>query len=51
MAAAGLVAPELEITDSTFAITVPNVMTQFLYRDPSALPAPPTGPSFRRDGT
>jgi len=45
MAAAGLVAPELEITDSTFAITVPNVMTQFLYRDPSTLPPPPAGPS------
>lgn len=44
-AAAGLVAPEMEITDATLAITVPNVLTQFLYRDPAALPAPPTGPS------
>ncbi len=45
MAAAGLVAPELEITDSNFAITVPNVMTQLLYRDPAALPVPSTGAS------
>ncbi len=45
MAAAGLVAPELQITDAIYAITVPNVLTQFLYRDIATLPAPPSGPS------
>lgn len=45
MAAAGLVAPELQITDAIYAITVPNVLTQLLYRDVAALPAPPAGPS------
>ncbi len=45
MAAAGLVAPELQITDAIYAITVPNVLTQFLYRDVATLPAPPAGPS------
>lgn len=45
VAAAGLVAPEMEITDSMFAMLVPNVFSEFLYRDPATLPAPPTGPS------
>jgi uncharacterized protein (DUF1800 family) len=46
MAAAGLVAPELEITDSYYALTVPNEMVRFMYRDLSDLrnyTPPPTG--------
>ncbi len=40
MAAAGLVAPELQITDATLAIGFPNAVAQFLYR-----PLPTTGPT------
>lgn len=45
LAAAGLVAPEMEITDSTFAMNLPNEVTYYLYRDVAALPAPPSGAS------
>lgn len=43
MAAAGLVAPELEITDSNFAITMPNVLVEIMYRDRAILKEPPSG--------
>ena len=45
MAAAGLVAPEMAITDSNYAIRVPNEMVNFMYRNPASLIEPPTGPS------
>ena len=45
VAAAGLVAPELEITDGSFSISIPNTFVDFLYRDNAKLPAPPSGPS------
>jgi uncharacterized protein (DUF1800 family) len=37
-AAAGLVAPELQITDSLFSLQVPNQMAQLMYRDTSTFP-------------
>ena len=43
LAAAGLVAPELEINDSFYAIQVPNQLTSLMYRNPASLPAPSTG--------
>jgi len=44
LAAAGLVAPELEITDASFGITVPNLLIRdLLFRDVTTLPAPPSG--------
>ncbi len=45
MAAAGLVAPELEITDGSYSISIPNTFVDFLYRDVTKLPAPASGPS------
>jgi uncharacterized protein (DUF1800 family) len=45
MAAAGLVAPELEITDSNYAIQVPNQLVDLMYRNPAILKEPPSGPS------
>jgi len=45
MAAAGLVAPELQIIESNYAVAVPNVMVTYMYRNPAALTEPPTGPS------
>ncbi|MBI5693052.1 MAG: DUF1800 family protein [Verrucomicrobia bacterium] len=45
VAAAGLVAPELEITDGSYSISIPNTLVDFLYRDVTTLPAPPSGPS------
>ncbi len=45
MAAAGLVAPEMEITDAYFAMSVPFAMVNLMHRDPSRLPAPSVGPS------
>jgi uncharacterized protein (DUF1800 family) len=45
MAAAGLVAPEMELTDATFGLTVPGTFVDFLYRDPATLPEPAVGPS------
>ena len=45
MAAAGLVAPELEITDGSYSISIPNTFVDFLYRNTASLPAPPSGPS------
>ena len=45
MATAGLVAPELEITDSNFGMQTPNFLTYLLYRN-GAVPIPPaSGPS------
>jgi uncharacterized protein (DUF1800 family) len=43
MAAAGLVAPELEITDSNYAIQVPNQLVDLMYRNPAILKEPPAG--------
>ncbi|MDO8541342.1 MAG: DUF1800 family protein [Opitutaceae bacterium] len=40
LAAAGMVAPELQITDATSAIGFPNAVTQLFYR-----PLPTTGPT------
>jgi hypothetical protein len=45
MAAAGLVAPELQITDSYFSLQMPNQMTALMFRDVSTLPQTFTGPS------
>jgi hypothetical protein len=45
MAAAGLVAPELEITDSNFSIQVPNQLVELMYRNRAILKEPPSGPS------
>jgi len=45
MAAAGLVAPELEITDSNYAIQVPNQLVDLMYRNRAILKEPPSGPS------
>jgi uncharacterized protein (DUF1800 family) len=45
IAAAGLVAPELQITDSLMSIAVPNALNHFLTRHVAALPAPPSGAS------
>jgi len=44
LAAAGLVTPELEITDGNYSISIPNTFVEFIYR-PNSLPAPPSGPS------
>ena len=45
MSAAGLVSPELEIVDSVSAIQVPNNISNYLVRDVSGLPLPPSGVS------
>jgi len=45
MAAAGLVSPELEIVDSLYALSFPNVFATQLYRDVSTLPVPISGAS------
>jgi len=45
MAAAGLVAPELELTDSNYAIQMPTFLARALYRIGAELPQPSTGPS------
>lgn len=45
MAAAGLVAPELEITDSNYSIQVPNQLVDLMYRNRANLKEPPSGPS------
>ena len=39
---AGLVAPEMQISDSTTELTVPNLLTSFIYKTP---PYDPTAPS------
>ncbi len=44
LAAAGLVAPELEITDGNYSVSIPNTFVEFIYR-PVPLPEPPGGPS------
>ena len=43
MAAAGLVAPELQIIDSNYSIVVPNQFANLLFRDVTTLPQPPSG--------
>ena len=48
MAAAGLVAPELEITDSNFSIQTPNRLMDFMYRNFSALPQPASAVALAR---
>lgn len=45
LAAAGLVAPELEITDASYAILVPRELSSYIFRDPTTLQGPPSGPS------
>lgn len=45
MAAAGLVAPELEIVPSHLAISIPNNLTRYLYRTTASFPQPSTGAS------
>jgi hypothetical protein len=47
LAAAGLVAPELQIVDSYYSATVPNELTSYIFRQPGVPPAPlpPTGAS------
>ena len=45
LAAAGLVAPELQITDTISAIQAPNLILGYILRDVSKLPTPPPGPS------
>lgn len=45
LAAAGLVAPEMQITDSLNSLSVPQALNYFLTRDVATLPAPPTGAS------
>ena len=45
MAAAGLVAPEMQITDEEYTLTVPNFMASFMYRLPSSLPVDAPTPS------
>ncbi len=43
MAAAGLVSPEMELADSSFAILMPRVLQAYIYRDASTLPPPASG--------
>ena len=43
--AAGLVAPEMQITDSLYAMRIPTNLFQFITRDVSTLVPPPTGAS------
>ncbi|MBL9190291.1 MAG: DUF1800 family protein [Opitutaceae bacterium] len=43
MAAAGLVAPELEIVDSVYSLQVPNELLNYMYRNIGSLPQPPSG--------
>jgi uncharacterized protein (DUF1800 family) len=45
LAAGGLVAPELEITDGNFAISIPNTFTDYIYRTAPPPVALPSGPS------
>jgi hypothetical protein len=47
LAAAGLVAPELEIIDSYYAVVLPSVLMGYVSRDPATFPAPPAGGSPR----
>ncbi len=43
MAAAGLVAPELEITDSNYGMQTPNFLTYLIYRNGTTPIPPPAG--------
>jgi uncharacterized protein (DUF1800 family) len=47
LAAAGLVAPEMQIVDSYYSLNVPNQLTGLMYRTPGTglLPMPPSGAS------
>jgi uncharacterized protein (DUF1800 family) len=45
LAAAGLVAPELQITDTIAVIQTPNLILDFMMRDVSKYQQPPSGPS------
>ena len=45
LAAAGLVAPELQIADTIAVIQAPNVILDFMLRDVGRFSQPPTGPS------
>jgi uncharacterized protein (DUF1800 family) len=45
VASAGLVAPEMEITDASFALTVPNILIGYIYRNMASFPVPASGPN------
>jgi hypothetical protein len=45
IAAAGLVAPEMQLVDSYFAVRLPTNLFTYFTRDVSTLPAPPSGAS------
>jgi uncharacterized protein (DUF1800 family) len=45
LTAAGLVAPEMQINDSYYAIKLPSNLFSYFTRDVSTLPAPPSGAS------
>ncbi len=45
LAAAGLVSPEMELVDSSNAMWLPRTLQSYLYRDPSTMPQPASGPS------
>jgi uncharacterized protein (DUF1800 family) len=45
LAAAGLVAPELQMIDTNYAILIPDVIMDFMYRDVTSLVPPATGAS------
>ena len=45
LAAAGLVSPEMELVDSSNAMWLPRTLQGYLYRDPSTMPQPASGPS------
>jgi uncharacterized protein (DUF1800 family) len=50
LAEAGLVAPEMQITDATLAIRTPNYLTRLIYlQPPDETTAPKPSPYFRHD--
>jgi uncharacterized protein (DUF1800 family) len=48
LADAGLVAPEMQITDSSLGIKTPNILTEFLYLVPPDISTAPTPSPFLR---
>lgn len=49
LADSGLVAPELQIVDSTYAIKAPNQLVSFIYKEPPIVANPPTPSPFLRN--
>ena len=49
LADSGLVAPELQIVDSTFAIKAPNQIVSFIYKEPPVVANPPSPSPFLRN--